>query len=92
MPPEHRASRGGTPIFEFARLLEDQFQEWPSEIGVPTLLVVLSRFLHFLARNSLAAQDNRDRILVVDRRFKRERLAERIGFLVEHQRSFRRLR
>ena len=91
MPSKRGAAGCRTPMFQFTGLLEDQLEEWSTEIRVPTLLVVLSRFLDLLATNRLPAQDHGDRLLVIDRRFKSYRLRQLVSLLVDHEIRFGRL-
>jgi hypothetical protein len=78
-------------MLKCSRLREHQPEEGPFEIGIVTSLFRFSRFLQVLARNRLAAEDHCDRWLVVDCRLVRESVLQRIGLLLQHQRSLGRL-
>src|SRR5262249_47697088 len=68
---EYRTPRSGAPVLEFAGVLKHELQIWPVEIAVATFLFRLLRFLQLLVRNRLAAENHRDRLLVVDCRLVR---------------------
>ena len=85
-PADLRAAGRGAPVFDFPVLFEDEPEEGPLEIGVATLLLRFSRLLQFLVRHRLTAQDDRDRVLVVDPRLVGQRALQGVGLLVEAQR------
>jgi hypothetical protein len=80
---EHAASRGRAPKLQLPRLGENELEERSTEIAVAIVLFRVARLLQFLVRNRLAAQDHRDRILSVDRRFVSQRSLQCVGLFVQ---------